>query len=982
MYNFVEKFQFHVKETPDKTAIAADSGAAFFSYKDIDLLSGRVYAYLKKKGIGKEDFVAIVLPRGEKPVVSMIGVVKAGAAFVLLEDFTPPERIAYIVQDCGCKLKITMEIWDEIMGTESLPGYEERDEHDAAFAVYTSGSTGSPKGVIHETGTIGQILRSFQDPTKKTAVRKSDVVVLLSPVSFVATCEVIFLPLSEGAEVHVLPFTIVKNPPALEEYLIRHEVTYFFLTPTLYRLMHNISPTVRQIVFASEMVSHVWDPDFVCICVYSSSESACCVSSFEIDKSYDRTPIGKMHEGIAYRIVDDHGKEVPKGDPGELCITVPYFRGYLHLTEKNKQAFDSERYFHTGDLVKELPDGNILLLGRLDEMIKVAGNRVEPAEVEAVVKQALGIQNCAAKGFTQDDATYICVYYTDDVEIDYGTARDRLLDMVPSYMVPSHFIKVPEFPRSANGKVNRSAFKPPVFSSYREEYAAPSDEIEEVLCRAFEVVLKQDKVGINDDFIALGGKSIDAIKVVSMTNLEGLTIYDLSRERTPARIAAKYRSYLENVDKKADEESEALRDQHLRQPHLLSTQQRYYFDRQLYAPKSIINNLGDMIRLPQDWDAQSLADAVNAVINIHPSLKTVFLIDQKTREPIQCYRPDKARTVTVEYITEAELEVLKKSLKSYFRLLDEYLYRCRIFKTEKGLYLFFDIHHAITDGGSLKIFLQDIVESYYGKKLKGTDNYYEVLQSRQDFRNKPEWKEFREYYKNRYNTEGYDLKPHTDPDTGIKSRTRGEMLHKMDVSRRRIDQAGSVCRISRTGFIVAAALLSMAEYNQSDRVMCEWVHNGRETAKDAEVFGMLIHSFYAELSPKPTTTVLSLLKDIQEQITSSLEHRIGIDYEETLKAQFCVLYQSNLLDVESLFGEGAEYIHLPVEEDIYEISLYFEVMDCGEGFCLKQEYAEDQYKRESIDKLGRLFNRVLTSLSEVMERPDMTVGDVIRLKQF
>ena len=163
MSEFFKRIQSQVLNTPEKIILSSMGDEKNITYRELDLLSGKVYRYLKDHGIGREDFVNIILPRGVEPFIAMLGVWKAGAAFVLLEQEYPAERIAFILKDSGCKLVLDSRVWEEILQCESLPGFADVDDHDAAFAVYTSGTTGNPKGVLHEYGNLDMIAQSMHE---------------------------------------------------------------------------------------------------------------------------------------------------------------------------------------------------------------------------------------------------------------------------------------------------------------------------------------------------------------------------------------------------------------------------------------------------------------------------------------------------------------------------------------------------------------------------------------------------------------------------------------------------------------------------------------------------------------------------------------------------------------------------------------------------------------------------------------------------
>ena len=287
MTDIIKLLEQYTKENPHAAILFDDAHTKGLTYTMLDDMSGRVYAYLKDKGIGKEDFVLIDLPRGVLPIVAMIGVWKAGAAWALVEDTYAPERIAYIREDCGCKLERNADNWDEVMHWEPRSGHEETDPHDAAYAIYTSGTTGNPKGVLHEYGNLSRAIESIR-VDGEVPFNGKDRLALLAPMNFVASVIVILAALSMcGGKTYVVSYATIKNPLQLGKFFLEKRISVTFLTPSYVRMLGNSGgPFLRLLFVGSEPANNLYSKGLELINVYAASESGFAVGIFKIDKSY------------------------------------------------------------------------------------------------------------------------------------------------------------------------------------------------------------------------------------------------------------------------------------------------------------------------------------------------------------------------------------------------------------------------------------------------------------------------------------------------------------------------------------------------------------------------------------------------------------------------------------------------------------------------------------------------------------------------
>lgn len=972
MNDFIKLIMDYAVTQPNKTALVDGGGAVSYTYRQINYLSGKVYAYLKSKNIGKEDFVAICLPRSAQPIIAMLGIWKAGAAFVILEENYAPERSNYIIKDCDCKLVIDNVVWADIQMMTSLDGHESVNAHDAALAIYTSGSTGMPKGVLHEFGSIDFMARSNRFHGVNN-ISHDEIDGLVAPMTFIAGTGACIMALMAGCTLHIIPYMIVKNPKALEAYMYEQKISKISLSPTLYRAIHHFSPHLKKIFMGGEPISRIYNDQIKIISAYSMSECGALIAAFEIDRIYDHTPIGKPQFDLNYWILDEDGKNVTEGECGELCIEVPYVRGYIHNPELTQKVF-KDKIYHTGDLIKVLPDGNMVILGRNNDMIKINGNRVEPGEIEAAVRKLLGIDWACAKGFTDGHSAFICVYYVADIKIDYEKTRKELLKYLPYYMIPSHFIHLESIPKNENGKVDKKSLLPPELNTYKQDYVAPINEIQRKICHAFQQALKMEHIGIHDDFYQLGGDSLASMTVVAQSDIKGLGINEIFRGRTPEKIALL-------IEEKAGAEkndNEELRAEKMRQPHRLTVEQIEIVDYQLYAPKSNMYNLAGLLRFEQKIDAQKLADAVNQAIDVHPALGTVFFFNEDG-DLMQHYKPELRQKTVVENISNEALEKMKHSLIQPFKIINSSLCRARVFQTEDSVYLFIDIHHVIFDGTSSQIFIRDINDAYNGKTLKTKDFYFETLKKREDIEKTKIYMEAKKYFEEHYFDKPYQAAPTYDFD--IDSMLLGSIYQEMTLSAKRLDQIEALMHLSRNEFFIAVTLLAIAQYNQTTLVKVNWIFNGRQTADEMQTVGYLLRIFPIAQELYTTQSIFKLFQSIRDQAAKGLEYScypyVNIIESNGYDDETEVIYQRDLKEEFSIAGVKAKHIELEKGAPAYENVFDIEIMNNEDTFDILVEYSTAVYKKESIERFCELFKEIAVKLTSILENQHLTVSDVI-----
>lgn len=523
-----------LRKWQDKVAIVDNGGERKTTYLEIFDLAFRVLSYIRQNNIPSHSFITIELKESMEFIAAEIGVWLSGCTAVPIGVSFPDERKDYIRKHCDAVLNIDYDFLKLLEEVTPDTNYELPDELDDALLVYTSGSTGTPKGILHDFKSLENAVNMLRVHNPNETDRFAGGI----PCYFIA--HLYYYMIMFGTEVHIVPSDIIKDVELLSKYHTENEITITFVSATVFPLYRNTSKFLRCVTTGSDRIVNPIERSFEVVATYGLSETAGPIIYTEVEGVTDNAPIGLPVENIELCLFDDEMRPVPQGEEGEICLKGHFAKCYFKDEEQTKALYRGG-WLHTKDLGRILPDGRLQFVNRKDWMVKVNGQRVEPGEIEAAMRKIDGIKVAVIKGFDNGQGSmYLCGYYTvnDNVEISENEIKDNLSKILPSYMIPTMFVKLDTFPLNQNGKIDRRSLQPPTNNARTCQYVAPTNEIEELLCNAMASILNVEKIGIDDNFIILGGDSIKIMKLQLICKSLKLTTKMVYDHQTPRMIAS------------------------------------------------------------------------------------------------------------------------------------------------------------------------------------------------------------------------------------------------------------------------------------------------------------------------------------------------------------------------------------------------------------------------------------------------------------
>ncbi len=548
-----ELFDQQAASTPNAVAVVFDRQT--LTYGELQARAAELAAFLQKQGAGPGQLVGICLERSAEMVIAILGVLKAGSAYVPLDPAYPKERLDFILGEAGVKVLLTQERTAvELTGLKArvicmdseraLIAREKWNEKrtatpdDLAYVIYTSGSTGKPKGVEIQHRALVNFLTSMQ---RQLGTQATERLLAVTTLSFDIAGLEILLPLVSGARVVIADRDSTMDGTQLADLIRESGASVLQATPSTWRLLLEAGwkpqPSFKMLcggeALPRDLADDLLNTGAVLWNMYGPTETTIWSAISPVNEGPAPVRIGGPIANTQFYVLDRHAQPAPLGVPGELYVGGDgVARGYFQRPELTREKFLQDpfragnRMYRTGDLVRTLPDGSFEFLGRLDNQVKIRGFRIELGEIENVLRQQPEVKDAVVVAHGEGRAKKLVAYVApnEDQVCEGETLKRALATALPAYMVPSTFITLPALPRTPNGKVDRKALPEPVPSRASKPRRAPRNAAEETLHGVFCEVMHLETASIDDNLFELGADSIQIFQIVARANRAGLDI--------------------------------------------------------------------------------------------------------------------------------------------------------------------------------------------------------------------------------------------------------------------------------------------------------------------------------------------------------------------------------------------------------------------------------------------------------------------------
>ena len=956
------------------------------TYGEADAITNRIAQYLINQGLKNQDAVGILIPRSEWIVLATYGVLKAGCTCEPMDSSYPTDRLSFMLENADAKMLITthelISLLPDYNGKilyiedmEKLPAATEIkvsiDLDDNAILLYTSGTTGKPKGVQLTHRNFSSFVQGI---SRRYELNENTISACYASFGFDACFIDVGAVPALGGTIHIVPEEIRLDMAALNQFYIDNRITHGIMTTQVGRqfALYTQSPYLKYFGVGGEALVPFDGNDlsFKFYNLYGPTETTIFLTGWHVTNKKLRLPIGTIHENVKGYIVDEYLNRLPVGAPGELLLAGNQIsKGYLNLPEKTKEVFidnpftDNPKYKHvyrTGDVVRFLPNGMLDYIGRHDGQVKIRGFRVELTEIEEIIRRFKGIKDATVAAF--DEATggkYLAAYVVADEKIDIKALSDFISSEKPPYMVPPVIMQIDAIPLNQNQKVNRKALPKP--ARQIDNITLPENDMQQAIYDICCNELSHNQFGTDTDLFAAGLTSIGIIRLnVALDQAFNISfkVSDIKEHNTVKLLERFIRSATPT------EEYDILDNYPLTQ-----TQMGIYIECSS-NPDAVNYNIPMMLKLSSEIDTQKLAIAIKEALNAHPYTKAILFADEKGN--IRVRRNDSTEPV-VNIVSCSNIPSSHELVRP-FKLLGEPLYRITIYEADDANYLFMDFHHIASDGTSENIILADISRTYSGEKVL-TERFtgYELSLDEEDRRTTEAYTNAKAHFDSIFSGCDADCLPPKAPDRENKG--AGAIKRTANTKASEVIDFCQKNKFTENAYFNAAFGYTLSFFENQENAVYTTIYNGRSDSRLSTSVTMLVKTLPVLVHTEGSINVKDMILTTQKQILASMSNDIysfaEISAAYGIHSDIIFAYQGSAFSYEYFLGQKAEFVKVAPNTTKSAITITVFLKD-GK-YELNAEYQREKYSDAFINSFLDVFDLVLTGFTKNDKAEDINI---------
>ena len=846
----LDAFNENLGRCPDNNLVSFMG--RFYSYGEGAFIANKLAKRLVDLGVKSQDRVAFLTEPCEYYMFSVLGVLSVGGVYVPLDDKLPNNRISFILDDADCSVVIVsdetynraVDLVDDgnvvLLNISNIVNGEIGSLSclsvcygDLACILYTSGSTGVPKGVKI---TRKSIINMCENYLCKYNLDNDDVYGLFSTIGFDMSSFVISVVICAGACLVVVPVDIRLDMLRLNEYFVSHNVSHTYMTTQVAKLfMDSIGETSLDVlVTGGEKLGEFTSPEgYSLVDSYGPTESFGFVDSMDLLDKLDSSSDGFANINVKFYVLDDELRQVPIGAIGELYIAgYQLADGYLNRDEETSRAFinnpfdygDYDVLYRTGDMCRFLADGSLAIVGRRDSQFKIRGNRVELAEVESVIRSMDIVEDVTVQTFNNKGINELVAYVVLSRDLNNIKLVDYVCNYIseykPNYMVPSYVVKLNHIPLNLNGKVDKSALPYVDVDCLSVEYVAPRSETEEAIVDAFVKVFNREHIGVYDDFIRLGGDSLSAIKLLSYLDVFNISVGDVLSLRTPSAIAASVRNISFDLDLYSLDSGCPLNEPQL----------NVYLDIKA-------NDKDDSYLIPlfmnfsSEYGVEDIRSALGVMFDVHPILSMCVSDDFDVSYLVKGSKP------SIIFKSDVNNDFINEFLTKPFNLYDS-LCRFLIVEDDKGLLLYAVFHHIIFDAISKDVFKRNLYTILEGGVVDEDYSFMRTSAFNQQIGKSKDYTEAENFYDSML----VDIDDAGELLDSVLADGPGSTMVDLDIDNKLFSSFLESHNVSLNVLFSSVFAYTLSRFVGSEKVLFNIVENGRDRFNNYDSVGMFVNT--------------------------------------------------------------------------------------------------------------------------------------------